>query len=242
MALGSEDKALLITFSGAGILALVFLLVTIKPFENKIPEEFYEIPIVTAEVPAKPPEEEAISPQEKQQISHKAYNSTDLQREARAYFKAKEAEKNAAEESVEKSEDITEEDTDDNALDYKKQLAELRNRKAALPTPENTEALENLPKKPSTGMRNSTVSYSLEDRIALKIPNPVYTCDALGKVVINIEVSNNGTILKTTYNKGASTTTNGCLVDQALEYAESARFNSATKEKQLGTITFHFQG
>jgi hypothetical protein len=91
--------------------------------------------------------------------------------------------------------------------------------------------------------RNSTVSYRLVDRSSLDLPNPVYICDARGKVVINIIVSDTGRVLKATYNATSSTTTNECLIDSALEYAENAMFStSSTKPKQLGTITYNFPG
>lgn len=99
-------------------------------------------------------------------------------------------------------------------------------------------------KKSSKGSnRKTTISYSLKDRKALKLPNPVYTCEGGGKIVISIEVSTLGHILSATYNKGLSTTTNGCLIDSALEYANLARFTTlAGKNGQLGTISYNFPG
>lgn len=95
----------------------------------------------------------------------------------------------------------------------------------------------------SSGNRNTTISYQLVNRKALDLPNPVYTCYGSGKVVINIEVNNLGKVIKNYYNKSASTTSNGCLVDAAMLYSSQARFNTvATKGKQLGTITFNFPG
>ncbi len=91
--------------------------------------------------------------------------------------------------------------------------------------------------------RRTTISYSLKDRKALKLPNPVYTCEGGGKIVISIEVSALGNITKATYNKGLSTTTNGCLIDSALEYANQARFTTLSgKEGQVGTISYNFPG
>lgn len=91
--------------------------------------------------------------------------------------------------------------------------------------------------------RRTTISYQLKDRKDLDLPNPVYTCDGSGKVVINIEVNDMGKVIRTNYNRNASTTTNQCLIDSASEYAAKARFNSeASRTKQLGTITFNFPG
>ncbi len=91
--------------------------------------------------------------------------------------------------------------------------------------------------------RRTTISYQLKDRKDILLPNPVYTCYGSGKVVINIEVNELGKVIKTTYNKNASTTGNQCLIDSASEYAAKARFNTeAAKIRQLGSITFNFPG
>ena len=83
----------------------------------------------------------------------------------------------------------------------------------------------------------------MKDRKDILLPNPVYTCYGSGKVVINIEVNELGKVIKTTYNKNASTTGNQCLIDSASEYAAKARFNTeAAKIRQLGSITFNFPG
>jgi len=91
--------------------------------------------------------------------------------------------------------------------------------------------------------RRTTISYSLKDRKALALPNPVYTCEGGGKIVISIEVNAVGRLTKATYNKGLSTTTNGCLIDSALEYANQTMFTSLSgKDGQLGTISYNFPG
>lgn len=95
----------------------------------------------------------------------------------------------------------------------------------------------------NSGNRNTTISYQLVDRKAMDLPNPVYTCYGSGKVVINIEVNNLGKVTKNYYNKLASTTANGCLIDAAMQYASQAQFNTdGSKVKQIGTITFNFPG
>jgi hypothetical protein len=91
--------------------------------------------------------------------------------------------------------------------------------------------------------KKTTISYQLIDRKKLHLPNPVYTCDRGGKVVISIEVNALGKVVKTTYNKAASNTTNGCLIESALHYATSSNFTTkAGKNKQIGTITYLFPG
>lgn len=87
----------------------------------------------------------------------------------------------------------------------------------------------------------STVTYSLVDRTDVYLPPPIYLCERGGKVVISIRVDRNGNVVSADYNN-ASTSSDGCLVERALEYARAARFNSvASLEDQIGTITFFFQ-
>ncbi|MBT8262443.1 MAG: hypothetical protein KJO05_06445 [Bacteroidia bacterium] len=94
-----------------------------------------------------------------------------------------------------------------------------------------------------SGNRNTTISYELVNRRSLHIPNPVYTCDRGGIIVINIQVNALGKVTKTGYNKKASSTQNGCLIESAIIYAKKARFNTAAAvETQKGTITYNFPG
>ena len=91
--------------------------------------------------------------------------------------------------------------------------------------------------------RRSTNSYRLEGRSALYFPNPVYTCEGYGTVVIDIEVSNTGRVSKAQFNDRLSSTQNLCLVDSALDYARRSRFTTdASRVKQNGTITYLFPG
>lgn len=96
----------------------------------------------------------------------------------------------------------------------------------------NTEASAN---------KNSTVTYSLVERTDTALPVPIYLCEANGKIVVNIIVNNNGTVISTSINS-ASTSTNNCLLKHALDYAKKAHFNTSTKSTQIGTITFNFEG
>ena len=92
-------------------------------------------------------------------------------------------------------------------------------------------------------MRNSSIAFSLVGRSAYNIPNPIYTCDTSGKIVVNIIVNAQGAVTRTSLNKGSSTSTNDCLVDNALEYAAGALFSPLNgRNEQKGTITYFFQG
>jgi|TARA_R110002051_G_scaffold143507_3_gene216431 hypothetical protein len=90
--------------------------------------------------------------------------------------------------------------------------------------------------------RRTSVSYSLVDRNNYKLPPPIYTCIEGGKVVINIEVNALGYVTEADFNEKSSGTSNGCLVENAINYALKARFNASEKESQKGTITYLFQG
>lgn len=90
--------------------------------------------------------------------------------------------------------------------------------------------------------KNSTMSYSLVGRTHEFLPTPIYLCETSGVIVISITVNQFGAVVDAKVN-GASTSTNQCLIDHALEYANNARFSrDLSKKTQLGTITFKFVG
>ncbi|WP_285651387.1 hypothetical protein [Allomuricauda sp. NBRC 101325] len=90
--------------------------------------------------------------------------------------------------------------------------------------------------------KRTSISYSLVERNAYELPPPIYTCIEGGKVVINISVDSNGYVTEADFNDKSSTTDNGCLVDNAITYALKARFSSSSRNEQIGTITYLFQG
>ena len=112
--------------------------------------------------------------------------------------------------------------------DEAKQLLGERDAKKDVPT-------NNLAK------RRTSISYSLIERTHYSLPVPIYTCIEGGKIVINILVDGQGNVVEADFNKNSSTTQNGCLIDNAIEYALKSKFNSATKLSQKGTITYLFQ-
>ncbi|MEZ2413435.1 energy transducer TonB [Muriicola sp. E247] len=89
--------------------------------------------------------------------------------------------------------------------------------------------------------RTTRISYSLVDRNSYELPPPIYTCLEGGKVVINITVDRLGYVTDANFNATSSNTSNGCLVENAIQYALKARFNPGDKASQLGTITYLFQ-
>ena len=96
--------------------------------------------------------------------------------------------------------------------------------------------------KNNVANNNSSISYSLKDRLHRRLPNPIYTCSKRGKVVINITVDTSGNVIDASFNQASSTTKNGCLVGNAIAYAKKAKFEKNTlKKEQIGTITYLFQ-
>jgi len=90
--------------------------------------------------------------------------------------------------------------------------------------------------------RRTSISFSLINRSPSRsLPVPIYTCIEGGKIVINIVVNNEGSVVDADFNKKSSSTENGCLIDNALAYAYKANFNKSSKGTQKGTITYLFQ-
>ena len=86
------------------------------------------------------------------------------------------------------------------------------------------------------------MSYSLVNRTDIYLPTPIYLCETGGKIVVNIAVNSEGSVTEA-YINGSSASTNECLQEHALEYAREAIFSKdASKNSQIGTITFLFRG
>ena len=89
--------------------------------------------------------------------------------------------------------------------------------------------------------KHTLVKYALAGRNGT-IPNPVFTCEQDGQVVVIITVNEAGRVTKTAIDKQASTTTDDCLLENSLRYAVQAKFDAApNKKEQIGTITYIFQ-
>lgn len=118
------------------------------------------------------------------------------------------------------------------------QLAQLREEKKELLGQKEAE------KKEYTQFlseKRTTISYSLLNRNHLELPPPIYTCIEGGKVVINIVVDSRGFVTDASFNDKSSTTSNGCLVEKGIEYAQMSQFSPSDKASQKGTITYLFQ-
>jgi TonB family protein len=88
----------------------------------------------------------------------------------------------------------------------------------------------------------TTISYSLEGRMHVYLPVPVYKCQGSGKVVVEIGVNTNGFVVSTSINRAESKITDDCLEEAAIKAALTSRFNAkaTAPDKQKGRITYIF--
>jgi outer membrane biosynthesis protein TonB len=88
----------------------------------------------------------------------------------------------------------------------------------------------------------TTVSYDLVGRSDIVLEVPAYLCKGQGKVVVRVAVDRTGAVTKAELDGGASTTTDPCMVDNALASAGSAKFSYAptAPQPQRGSITYIF--
>ncbi|MBI1316781.1 hypothetical protein GC167_07995 [bacterium] len=89
--------------------------------------------------------------------------------------------------------------------------------------------------------------YSLGGRKPRSLPEPVYDCDAQGRVVVKIRVNQSGKVVYTDPganipNGPQSTTTAQCLLDRAKAAALQTTWQSSTEgaEEQAGYIVYNF--
>ena len=196
------------------------------PSNSIILEEEYEIEYALEEVI---PEEElaSISEEEIKIETHKVFN------EDQKFIEELETDRKENNESTEDKLSEINEVISDSKSEIKDDLATEKKYKSNLP-----EAI-----LATTNNSKSTNSYRLVNRKVIEFPNPVYVCDSFGKVVLHIEVNANGYVIMTSVNKNASTTTNLCLIESAIDYAKKARFTkNKNKPSQMGSITYIFPG
>ncbi|MEO8733275.1 MAG: hypothetical protein ABI373_02985 [Flavobacteriales bacterium] len=88
----------------------------------------------------------------------------------------------------------------------------------------------------------TTVSYDLVGRTDVVLDVPAYLCKGQGKVVVRVAVARTGEVTKAELDVTSSTTTNDCMVSNAISSASSARFSysSSSPQPQRGTITYIF--
>lgn len=231
-----NQLALIITLFTMGILVLAMVNIRLK---SDLEEEYViELEVVEDDTEEPIEEKEVVIPDNSNAAiaSHRAYNET-----AQASFAQPEPLQTLEElMSDTKFSNSGESIGDTNGFgDQLRKISEKRN--------ENKQMLEAQESDKQTYTnalkdRRTSVSYSLVARNAIDLPPPIYTCLEGGKVVINIEVDRQGFVLQAQFNEKSSTTTNGCLIDNAIAYALKSRFSSSGRNQQIGTITYVFQG
>ncbi len=226
-------KAFLIACLLVGNLVLLMYSIKLSKVEE-VQEEEYNLEITTEDL--FPEEELATLTSEKVKVeTHKAFN------EAEKFISEQENERS---ELSENTQDKLEEMNDAIEGINTKQTTSKVSKKSYSDKKEKKETSSNNKSgEEESNNPNSTNSYQLVNRNAIHFPNPVYTCDSFGKVVLRIEVNNLGKVVLATFNKNSSTTANECLIDSAIKYAKKTRFNTASNNPiQMGSITYIFPG
>lgn len=86
------------------------------------------------------------------------------------------------------------------------------------------------------------IYYDLLGRNHLYLPIPIYKCEGSGKVVLSIEVDQNGIVQKAQVIDRESTASDPCLIETAVNTALISRFNPDANSPriELGTLTYQF--
>jgi hypothetical protein len=86
------------------------------------------------------------------------------------------------------------------------------------------------------------IYYDLFGRNHLYLPIPIYKCEGSGKVVLSIEVDQNGAVQKAQIVERESTASDPCLIETAINTALQSRFNPDANSPriQIGSLTYQF--
>ncbi|MDT0689943.1 energy transducer TonB [Salegentibacter sp. F188] len=233
-----KHKALIITSFIFAILLLGLYNFNLSNSNQKTREFLVDLdqykPETESEEEVEQEEQETEQQQSQQPQTHRAFNENQEAREQNFDSQLNEIfEKNSA-----SREETSEEESQASNGDFNVSKPE-RNR------PQQRSDGNNSSENTSTqsgGIDNSSITYSLKGRTAYEIPNPIYTCDVPGKIVVNITVNAEGLVQDTRINKASSTSSNACLEEMALQYAAGARFSRlAGRDSQPGTISYQFK-
>lgn len=246
-----KHKALLITSLITGTIVLAMFSFHIKKKADFIAESFYEIEPQTIEELEKLEQLKALEDMENATPkTNQAFNEDEEFKQMMRNFKTMNSspEDDISEQPEEPSEDSSENPeevlTSDNNLYGNSKRYALNEKERKTFSKANDVLAMHSPKKEdknTKGNANSSVSFSLSKRTKVKLPPPVYLCEIAGKIVVNITVNEQGQVIDT-YINSSSSSDNQCLIDTALEYAKNARFSSAERKSQIGSITYYFQG
>jgi hypothetical protein len=86
------------------------------------------------------------------------------------------------------------------------------------------------------------IFYDLFGRTHMYLPIPIYKCEGSGKVVLSIEVDQNGVVQKAQIVERESTASDPCLIETAINTALLSRFNPDANSPriQIGMLTYQF--
>ena len=249
MNLLDQHKALFITLLISGTVVLAMFSFQIKKSADFITESYYEIEPQTIEE-LKALEEELRAAEAAKSTTNEAFNEDQEFKEMMKNFKSMasndfekntQVEEETSEESSETPDDVITSNSDYNSS---KANSIKENERQSFNKANDILAMHSAKKTDNNvkSNRNSSVSFSLSNRDKVKLPPPVYLCEVTGKIVVNITVNGNGFVTDT-YINSTSSSTNQCLIDHAIEYAQSAVFSSdAASKSQIGSITYYFKG
>lgn len=233
-----RHKALIITSLLFAILILAMYNINVSNSNKKVRETLIELNNLKREVQKQEEQQPKEEPQPKAKQpnlqTHQAFNENRSESETNVKSRLDEIfEKNSAKQNALETETAN---SKSGEFDLSKNPAKKQQKASS-----GNNSSEEISNEQGT-YRNSSISFSLVGRRAINIPNPIYTCDTAGKIVVNIEVNAEGAVISTSINRSSSTSTNECLVDQALEYAAGASFSRLPgRDSQPGTITYNFQ-
>jgi hypothetical protein len=86
------------------------------------------------------------------------------------------------------------------------------------------------------------IFYDLFGRTHMYLPIPIYKCEGSGRVVLSIEVDQNGVVQKAQIAERESTASDPCLIETAINTALLSRFNpdASSPRIQIGMLTYQF--
>ena len=135
----------------------------------------------------------------------------------------------------------------DNYIDQGRRQSSNSNNESYIPVNNMVVRDRDVEKKPSeqelsANYKNRTrIEYSLEGRVHIYLPPPIYKCQGAGIVTLRIEVNPRGDVEKATV-LASESVTDQCLIETAIYTASITRFNSDINAPkiQIGTLTFEF--
>ena len=240
MTLNNSQKALAITLLITGTLVLSVLNIGAYKRSTAVAETLYQLEVI--EDVSIPDKAEDIILKNNPKATNKAYNTSENYKHYSQAYKPispPEDYTNPKLETYKNSpkSDASSEKSNGNAVISEQTLTSFNSVNEVL----NKQSQNKSAKQSNVANTNSSVYFSLKGRTDVSLPIPVYLCNAEGKIVINIIVNKSGNVIDT-YVNNASTSSNLCLQEHALQYAKEAKFNTSNKAKQIGSITFEFKG